>query len=302
MEQSEEVTNEIIKTIQLIENQCNSNNTWYSKDRKVIEKLFAIRREETYNDITILTRLTVIDSMYSTGINANNYYALQDMSEAIYKLNKDESKLKKDLIEFVESQKNTSESSEAIKKIFFQKFGLRKAGQQGSRAPSLLSKYFYFLLLNEKSEYGFPIYDSLAKEVFPIVFEKIYNKKFRGWTTNPNELITNYIYTFKELVDKIELNKVKLNGRKIFDAFDAYLWRMGKIKNGSIHFDMTKDEFKEFTAGAIKPYLLNKEYVKNGINKLILDKIITPPENSPLKYEINDYYNKLIKHYNEIIK
>ncbi|MEG1484819.1 MAG: hypothetical protein RSC28_05540, partial [Bacteroidales bacterium] len=89
MEQSEEVTNEIIKTIQLIENQCNSNNTWYSKDRKVIEKLFAIRREETYNDITILTRLTVIDSMYSTGINANNYYALQDMSEAIYKLNKD---------------------------------------------------------------------------------------------------------------------------------------------------------------------------------------------------------------------
>ena len=106
---------------------------------------------------------------------------------------------------------------------------MTKTAKPAGRAPSLVSKYAYFL-----TECCFPIYDSLAV--------KTYN-------------------TISSHVPKLRLNRVpiaepirffegicRLNAFfENFDLLDNLLWLMGKVHEGNLSLVLTRDQFLQLS-------------------------------------------------------
>ena len=260
-----------------IQNQGTSFCCPYIQQREIIKSTFA--NGVPYSESCIIRRLIVIDSLYSTNANFN-YFSIEEMAAAIYSIGPNE----QNAIDYFERIANGGKDSLTI---FSSSYGIRKNTLPGNSAMSLLSKYAYYLLLNcTKNPLGFPIYDSMAKEIYPIIIKQTIGKRIHKTDINKYS-VEEYIKDLNILRDALFGNKTtRLHGMQQFDALDAYLWRVGKVKSGNFSLLFTKSEYITFinnlqlTGLNLKSNLFDKEVAKqcNSMTSVaILQGIYTYP-------------------------
>lgn len=232
-----DVYNTMSQTAKHIQSQSASFYCPYIQQREIIRATFST--SSPYSISCIMQRLIVIDSLYSTNANFN-YFSFEDMAVAIFNLGPTEQYA----IEYFESIAKGGKDSQGI---FSANYGIRKNTSPGNTAMSLLSKYAYYLLLNcTNNPLGFPIYDSLVKEIYPKIMKQTLGK-------NVSQPIVNK-YNIEEYIKDLDLlrdalfgnNTTRIHGMQQFDALDAYLWRVGKVKNGNFSLLFTKKEYVTF--------------------------------------------------------
>ncbi len=195
--------------------------------------------------------------------------------------------------------------------VFSEPYGYQKHLGEGNRQMSLLSKYAYYCLQQNKEEYplGFPIYDKLALESYPRVCSLVGLK---------NSLPSGDISIEKYIKALEEVRKTLFNGNELvlglqqFDLLDAYLWRMGKFSSGNMSLLLTRDDYAKFIKnlgvqlkknekdGDYKARICNKYKVPNNsefLGKAIV--ILLRRETiSPFKGLSNEkYMNELLAHW-----
>ena len=248
---------EIISQMDKLFVQRNTSN--YFLHRDIINSLF---KPSTQLDAEaqIILRLTIIDSLYSTNA-AYSYFSIDEMAQKIISLGDDEAASQ--YFYGIATSKNTG------KILFDERYGIRKNLDQGSRQMSLLSKYAYYLLLQNKEKYplGFPIYDSLALDQFPKVYNRLgieLNKKLKY-----KDNIDDYVKALEVLRKELFSDDVKYNFQH-FDLLDAYLWRMGKFDVGNISLLNTRQEYTQIIENLeLRPsqITLNKEETEDQKQK-----------------------------------
>ncbi|MBO7570731.1 MAG: hypothetical protein J6T48_01110 [Bacteroidales bacterium] len=218
----------------------NNEEDGFSSDKTAIENVFNMTSKRTLSDI--LLRLTVIDSMYSTQMN-RRYYALQELAEKLHCLDqikplptlfKDFIGKKRDIHMF-DGKIGTNKFN-----LFAEKYGIGKDGSDKGVAVSLISKYAYF-----ETNHGFPIYDSIACEMYPRIW------KYCGWKDKPPLLTVKdssqqmvgdaTIVKFVESID--ELIK-RLGGNISYDHLDRLLWFVGKIYRGNLSLVVDRKNYE----------------------------------------------------------
>ncbi len=215
----------------------NSNNGYSSQKQKFL-RVFKTTGGDNYNQESIELRLIVIDSLYSTQMG-KRYFPFEDLSLAIYSLGSKE----KDVMEKIQAFRNDPSTELELLDILNEKeYGIQKNGKSAGGAKSLLSKYCYFqLMLDNKDKVGFPIYDSLAKNMYQPVcnYVGLLGKKKLSSTTDVN--IIAYLSMMKELATTLDISgQYPLQD---FDILDAYLWRMGKFSEGNFSLLLNKAEY-----------------------------------------------------------
>lgn len=204
------------------------------KDQKVlISALFDSSRG--YNSGIIMLRLVVIDSLYSTNASYS-YFSFEEMAEKIYNLGSEE-----------DAQRyfyQIAKGDEDKYNLFKEAFGIQKNLSEGSRQMSLLSKYAYYALYNQKQyPLGFPIYDSLALDAYPTVCKML---GIEQHTEIAND-ICNYVAALDNVRTILFGNDDLFQGQyQQFDILDAYLWRMGKFSGGNLSLLLGREDYVTF--------------------------------------------------------
>lgn len=262
----------------------------YVQQRAMINQIFATTSGNNYNIQSIMLRLIVIDSLYSTNA-AYSYFSFEEMANAIKGLGNEE-----DAAKYFDS---IAKRGNDDKNLFSKKYGIRKNLKNGSKQMSLMSKYAYYVLLQNPSDYplGFPIYDSLAIKMYPKVCNLLAIKsKFTKSDADNNELkINEYISALNELRGAIFGNDNNLyEGFQQYDLLDAYLWRMGKIDNGNYSLLFNRKDYENFIKN-IELYKIEDEelYKRFGTNGLDLVKKKQNNKNQDI-YEYD--FNKLVRY------
>lgn len=212
----------------------------FSSDKKAIERIFETTQKRTKEDI--LLRLTVIDSMYSTQMN-RRYYALQELAEKLYYL--EQKKALPDLFnEFISSKRDIHLFDGTIdgKKfnLFAENYGIGKDGSDKGVAVSLISKYAYF-----ETDYGFPIYDSIASEMYPKIWsycgfgKKTYQLMIKD--TDQRIVGDKTIISYTQAIDDL-INR--LGGNISYDHLDRLLWFVGKIIRGNLSLVLDCEDYE----------------------------------------------------------
>lgn len=230
-------------------------STLYDKNRDIIKSLFdpAI----PYNVDVVYKRLVVIDALYSTNMN-QRYYGIEDMANTIYALSPSDAGLRVLVCNFrnkLFSVVFPDVSSDPIAKVFDKDYGIHKNLKSAGSAMSLLSKYFYFLLLTDPSEkIGFPIYDSLASDMYPIVCKYVYASGTPRKIVNVKTIdhLCDYFLALDQLRNSIGIFSIGGRSLQEFDLLDAYLWRMGKFNGNNFSLLLDKTGYTTLigTAGA----------------------------------------------------
>lgn len=207
----------------------------YNDQKTLISALFDSSRG--YNTGIIMLRLVVIDSLYSTNA-AYSYFSFEEMAQKIYDLGSED-----DARKYFYTIATLSEIGDS-QKLFEEPFGIQKNLSEGSKQMSLLSKYAYYALFNQKNyPLGFPIYDSLALDAYPTVC-KILDIVQRTDIANN---IRNYIKALDEVRQVLfDNNNLFLGKYQQFDILDAYLWRMGKFSGGNLSLLLERNDYVEF--------------------------------------------------------
>lgn len=220
----------------------NSDSFSYVQQRAMINQIFASTSGDNYNVQSIMLRLIVIDSLYSTNA-AYSYFSFEEMAKKIFDLGKNETKV----AEYFYSITN-GENDE--KELFSSNYGIRKNLVEGSKQMSLMSKYAYYVLLQHPNEYklGFPIYDSLAIEMYPKVCSLLgQDPKFTESKANNDKItIKEYITALNNLRSNIFGNDELYKEYQQYDLLDAYLWRMGKLNKGNYSLLFSRNDYEKF--------------------------------------------------------
>lgn len=209
----------------------------YIQQRNIINSLFAKNSALDYTEKVIL-RLIVIDSLYSTNA-AYSYFSFEEMAEKIVSLGPSDEYA-------AEYFYNVATRKQTGRILFDERYGIRKNLERGSRQISLLSKYAYYLLLQNRDKYplGFPIYDSLALKEYPKLCKRL------NISHCANKDIKDDIDEYVAALD--ELRKVVFEGTSFelqqFDLLDAYLWRMGKVSEGNFSLLVNRAEYNQLIA------------------------------------------------------
>lgn len=204
------------------------------KDQKVlISALFDSSRG--YNSGIIMLRLVVIDSLYSTNASYS-YFSFEEMAEKIYNLGSEE-----------DAQRyfyQIAKGDEDKYNLFKEAYGIQKNLSEGSKQMSLLSKYAYYALYNQKQyPLGFPIYDSLALDAYPTVCKML---GIEQHTEIAND-ICNYVAALDNVRTILFGNDDLFQGQyQQFDILDAYLWRMGKFSGGNLSLLLGREDYVTF--------------------------------------------------------
>lgn len=206
----------------------------YNQQRETILRVFKESKLH-YNVHTIILRLTIIDSLYSTNAQYS-YFSIEDMANELFSLGSNE----KDAVEYF---KQIALGGNDSKNLFGKEYGIRKNCNAGSKQMSLMSKYAYYTLLcDNSSALGFPIYDSLVIRMYPIMWKKIFGIK----TPIEKECIEKYVASLNVLRKKLFENDDFFCEMQQFDILDAYLWRMGKVNGGNYSLLLTRSEYVKF--------------------------------------------------------
>ena len=246
-----------------LETSNESKHTPYIQQRRIINSLFTQNNLLCYKEQVIL-RLTIIDSLYSTNA-AYSYFSIEEMAEKILSLGNEEAAA--DYFNGIATQKHTG------KILFEERYGIRKNLVQGSKQMSLLSKYAYYLLLQNKERYplGFPIYDSLAIEQYPKLCRRIFGKKVKC-----QKDIKDNIDVYVAALD--EIRKVLFEGESYnfllqqFDLLDAYLWRMGKLDAGNFSLLLNRQEYTRLIENLGLQFYVGEGIFENDSSETIKEK------------------------------
>lgn len=238
----------------LVENDVH-NISKFSEDKSAILKVFSITKDNVKADV--LTRLTLIDSMYSTQMS-RRYYALDELADALIDIDRTQN-LRTLFISFTKDPQKYADyfNYENGKNLFSECYGIGKDGKSKGVAVSLISKYAYFL-----TEFKFPIYDSIACEMYPLVWRrcgfaipvpKLIIKDVNGRVLGKQTMVT-YIQAINTLIKQFECKNLN------YDLLDRYLWFVGKIRRGNLSLILSREEYE---------YTINMSESKNitTINK-----------------------------------
>ncbi len=302
---------------ELIEsNNAKGDISSYSADRWVIHNIFknskspksseSPKKPETalnYHDI--LLQLRVIDAMYTTNMS-RRYYGIEELASTIFEFESYE-KLSERLHSYLEAiSKNDPNAvkDKRIEDLFNKSYGIHKNCSKAGVATSLVSKYSYFALMMCSDTYpnGFPIYDSLAKTMLPVVC-KYLDEKCAWKGSGQNLDIDTFLKQVTALKDCLCISSNMFN-RQLYDILDAYLWTMGKINGGNFSLIMSRKDYETF----IKNLGLNSDIQQNDnenteFNETVLDRCkakISKGE-SPFKgCDEEDFFDTLLEHLEEI--
>lgn len=279
----------------------------YNQQRNMINRVF--QNNSQYDIGTIMLRLTVIDSLYSTNA-AYSYFSIEEMAKKIKELGEES-----DAANYFYSIVKEKKDEKPIKRgniyqtngLFQELYGIRKNLDNGSKQASLMSKYAYYQLLQNKNEYplGFPIYDSLAIKTFPKICNKLSDPELSKWKLKiPAEPdsecdICNYIQGLNELREILfGKNDSLFEGLQQFDILDAYLWRMGKIEEGNMSLLLDRNDYERFVKNIgldkQEPLALYKKYKDKKYNnkELVLKRANKKPNSETYTYN----FNKLVQY------
>ena len=233
----EEIRDIMSKLLPTIEYEANVGDALsYNQQRYMINNIFKKTSGSDYNMSSVMLRLIVIDSLYSTNAQYS-YFSIEEMAKKIIKLG---------------TENNASAYFYKLvcdkndwKRLFSAKYGIRKNLEDGSRQISLMSKYAYYAILQDVKQHplGFPIYDSLALAMYPKVCERL---AINTDLDSTNVSIEKYIAALNELRKIIfEQEKDDLFEGKYqqYDILDAYLWRMGKLGKGNYSLLLNKSDY-----------------------------------------------------------
>ena len=221
----------------------------YWEQIDIIRPLFSDAQPFTQG--SILLRLTILDSLYST----NGRYAqfdLETIAREFYAFASD-----RKLVDYFQGIVRGSTDTQTF---FTKKYGLNKNLTEGPSFMSLVSKYAFYLLAHYPQAYplGFPIYDSLALATYPLTCKIIglSPRPQSGAKHNIKEHIEAYVQALDEL--RGHLFKGMSTQTQQFILLDAYLWRIGKINQGSITLLLDRPDFERFITnmgmeGYVKP-------------------------------------------------
>ena len=281
----------------------------YNDQRALISAIF-VGKEYTMG--TIMLRLVVIDSLYSTNA-AYSYFSFEEMAEKILSLGSEN-----DAQNYFYTVVTTGKDS---KKLFSEPYGIRKNLSDGSMQMSLLSKYAFYCLREDPKNYplGFPIYDRLAKDAYPTVCKMLGIAKKHSLPALETPTINEYIECIGQLRESLFGNNCELfYGYQQYDILDAYLWRMGKFEDGNLSLLLgwkdyecfvknlclearAKEDDTAYRTRMAKHYAGTAAVSKDGkfdINKAIM--IALEKEKSPFKGTSNEkYLNILVSHWKE---
>ena len=216
----------------------------YSEDKESIRQIF--------EKSDVLIRLTVIDSMYSTQMD-KRYYGLNELAEVISSF----SNLKDLAIKFANNPEDTScfdyEIGDKKGNLFDEKYGINKQGNKKGLAVSLISKYLYFL-----TDFKFPIYDSIALEIFPKLWahcelEEKECPKHITYSASGSERMKTFVKATNSLIEKLELDKEEYK----YDVLDRIMWFTGKVCRGNLSLILSYEEYVEFFGPKGKDYKFN---------------------------------------------
>ena len=268
-----------------------SGHATYNDQRTLISSLFC-KENHKYSKDTILLRLTVIDSRYSTHA-AYSYFSFDNMADAILNLG-DEKTAKDYFYSIATGGKDT-------KNLFNKKYGIRKNLSSGSQQMSLMSKYAYYALLQNKETYplGFPIYDRLAKEAYPTVCNMLHIEDIFSLPSIDTPFIEEYICCLDKIRVKLFNNTELFLGYQQYDILDAYLWRMGKFEEGNLSLLLKEDEYRVFVKmiglSAVEYNGSIEEYNKKKVEYYITcrnSRLITEEQFKSIQPKITEHKNK----------
>ena len=95
---------------------------------------------------------------------------------------------------------------------------------------------------------GFPIYDRLALNMYPIVYDRLAISKNSINNSDDNICIEDYIKALNKLrkvIFSIEKDKLFKDYQQ-YDILDAYLWRMGKLDGGNYSLLLDRNDYQRF--------------------------------------------------------
>lgn len=251
--------NQKIKYYSTISKNILEKETKYLKDKMLIKKLFNTELDTINLDI-LMFRLTLIDSYYSTQMN-KRFFGIEDIAENILLISKSDQDLKLQINNYLYDSKEQN----FLRSLFEQKYGYNKKGIKVKTAPSLISKYLYFL-----NDFNFPIYDTLVKKSYPIIKAR-FNLDIPDL---PKQFSIKYFDALKELNKKSEINN--------FNELDNFLWLYGKLIEGSFSLILDKNgylslvkniKFKKSKSTDIDDEI--REYIKENINSKIIEEIFS---------------------------
>lgn len=286
----------------MVENELNKEATTlqeatYNDQKLQISNLFKSTKE--YNRGTIMLRLVVIDSLYSTNA-AYSYFSIEEMAERIFELGKE--------VDAREYFSAIAHGRKDEKGLFTEAYGYRKNLSEGSKQMSLLSKYAYYTLFCDKQDYpiGFPIYDSLAKKTYPTICKMLQLKKVKSI----DDSIENYVTALAAVrVALFGEKETLVNGLQQFDMLDAYLWRMGKIGNGNFSLLLGREAYAQFIKNlklqatqdeddaAYKKRMKSIYGDKFNFNNKVAELCLNSATHPFAKVENKNYLDQLIAHW-----
>ena len=301
----------MLQLIVICELDTSVNAESYINQRAIISSIFS----EDYSFGSILLRLTVIDSMYSTNAGYS-YFSFEEMSEKIMSLGS-----RSDARNYFY---NIALGGDDPYEVFSEPYGIQKNLSEGSKQMSLMSKYAYYELLQDKNSYhlGFPIYDRLAKQAYPTVCKMLGYSSCYSLPDAGTPSVTEYIAAISQLRSELFEDNNLYRGYQQYDILDAYLWRMGKFEEGNLSLllgrkdyvtfieniglaapkiDSTTDKRKEtdeYKTAIFEEYrqYCNPEAKELDFNKLIVWKLLNTKE--PFKNTSNkEYLEALLNHW-----
>lgn len=260
-----------------LNNGTDKKKTKYKRDKEIIETFF---NEPELTEDQIIAQLTIIDAYYSTNMN-RRYFGIEQLAYHIFKLSgKNDGLVPKEVLikKFNDFFKNPKEDSE-VYQLFSNSYGIYKNGNKHGRAVSLISKYAYFL-----TGYKFPIYDSIVREVLPVISVNTIGEKL---TIKENDII-DFIEKIKKFSDEIKYDD--------FDKLDNFLWLTGKILKGNFYLILTgANQYEKILPEKeiIKDYIeSNKKKNKNEESKKPFEELIKSNVKAKLKLQDNDFLEK----------
>lgn len=262
------VRNAILNIMRLIvkdELQSNSSShdiLQYAEQRILINFLFSMNE---YTKRHIILRLTVVDSLYST--NANRaHFCIEQLADAISSLGS-RTTARDYFCAIVNGEEDHQE-------LFSKHYGIRKNLKEGPMHSSLLSKYAYYELLQDKTRYplGFPIYDSLVKGAYPVVCKMLGLQPVAKFSRQSSTPIKEYVTAINQLREAIFTGNDLFMGYQQFDVLDTYLWRMGKFDAGNLSLLLTEKDYKRFIENIGLKDFLDKS---DKFDKTVRKKLVT---------------------------
>lgn len=185
-----------------------NDSTPYAFNKKIIKATFA--SPVVVATEIVATRIVMIDSLYSTNMG-RRLFGIEDLSAKIAGFGTD-----KDLRTSVEAFLESGNPDADFRQLIESKYGFGKSGNSSKIAPSILSKYLYFLMGGK-----FPILDTLVSDAYPTVSRKL--------DISPHRLPVAPLEYFKTMY-----NACQDSGVGDMEKFDNLLWLYGKVTKGSL--------------------------------------------------------------------